>query len=224
MRAARPVVDPADWGRPKPRLRGWLHLVVAFLAVPAAIALVVHASTGQRRIGAVVYGVTLLGLYWVSAVYHRGRWSLEAKRRMRVADHSTIYVFIAGTYTPMVLSVVHGWQAWVTGVAVWVAAAVGVGTTVWERGRDNGVNWRMILYLAIGWVAVGSVPQLVHTMSPVAFGMLVAGGLLYTAGAILFAMQKPDPMPEMFGYHEVWHCFVVCACACQFAMLWLVVA
>ncbi len=224
VHTVRFVEDPADWGRPRPRLRGWLHLVVAFLAIPAAALLVVHASTGPRRLGAAVYGVALLALYWVSAIYHRGRWTIQAKRRLRVADHSTIYVFIAATYTPMVLSVVQGWQAWATGVAVWVAAAIGVCTTLWERGGDNGINWRMILYVGIGWVALGSAPQLIHTMSPVSFSLLLVGGLLYTTGAVLFAVQKPDPLPELFGFHEVWHCFVVCACACQYAMLWLVLA
>lgn len=224
MASPQPAVAEAPRPpHPKPLLRGWFHLVAAVVAVPAAIALIVRAHGGPSRFGAIVYGLTLFGLYAVSAAYHRGRWGPAARRRMRVADHATIYVFIAGTYTPLVLTSLHGWRAVATGAAVWAATALGVVSTVAERDRREGVTWKTVLYVVIGWIGAVSVPQLVHSMGPAAFVLLVTGGVLYTLGAVLFSIRRPDPAPTVFGYHEVWHCFVVAACACQYLALWLVV-
>lgn len=206
---------------PKPRLRGRLHQIAFFASIPAGIALVALAGGAEARVGAGVFAVTLTGLFGVSAAYHRGQWSASAHRFMKHLDHSMIFVFIAGSYTPVSLLALR--PAW--GITLlllaWSGAVIGVLVTVLRLDRWHGVGFAM--YLTLGWLAVFASPQLVHALSRVELGLLVTGGVLYTVGAIVLASKRPDPHPVVFGYHEVWHTCVVGASACHFTLILLLV-
>jgi hemolysin III len=203
----------------KPRLRGRIHEVAFFVSIPAGVALVLVAQSPLGRVVAAIYAVSLSAVFASSAAYHRGRWSPAALRRMKRLDHSLIYVLIAGSYTPVAALALHG--AWSTVVlsVVWVGAAVGV---VLKLVRIDGLRVATgILYLALGWFALVALPQLVRGVSPAALALMLAGGLLYTVGAIVFASRRPDPRPATFGYHELWHSFMTAAVVCHWTMILL---
>jgi hemolysin III len=205
----------------KPRLRGRLHQIAFFISIPAGIALVALAGGAEARMGAAIFAATLSGLFGVSAAYHCGQWSERAHRVMKHLDHSMIFVFIAGSYTPVCLVALR--PAW--GITLlllaWSGATVGVLITVLRLDRWHRVGFAM--YLVLGWLAVFMTPQLVHALSNVETALLVTGGILYTVGAVVLARRRPDPRPVVFGYHEVWHTFVVGASACHFTLILLLV-
>jgi hemolysin III len=205
----------------KPRLRGRLHQVAFFVSLPAGITLVALAGGVASRVGAAIFATTLTGLFGVSMAYHRGHWSDRARLVMKHLDHSMIFVFIAGSYTPITLLALR--PAWgITLLALaWTGAAAGVLVTVLRLERWHAVGFTM--YLVLGWLAVVAAPQLVESLSRAELALLVAGGVLYTVGAIVLARGRPDPNPRVFGYHEVWHAFVVGASACHFALVLLLV-
>ena len=205
----------------KPRLRGRLHQVAFFVSIPAGITLVALAQGAKARVGAAIFAASLTGLYGVSAAYHRGRWSLGAERLMKHLDHSMIFVLIAGSYTPITLLALR--PAWgITLLALaWTGASVGVLITVLRLERWPRVGF--VMYLALGWLAVVATPQLLRSLSRVELALLVAGGLLYTVGAVVLARNRPDPHPAVFGYHEVWHTFVLGAGAYHFVLVFLLV-
>lgn len=206
---------------PGPKLRGRLHQLAFFVSIPAGIVLVALARAAAARVGALIFAATLTGLYGVSAAYHRGRWSVDARRLWRRLDHSMIFVFIAGTYTPVTLLALR--PAWgITLLALaWSGAAIGVLITVLRLERWRGVGFAM--YLVLGWLAIVATPELLRSLSSVELALLVVGGVLYTLGAIVLARQRPDIHPAVFGYHEVWHTFVVGASVCHFASILLLV-
>lgn len=200
----------------RPRLRGRLHQLVFFLSIPAGAILVVAAGTEVARVGAVVYAISLTGLFATSAAYHRMAGSLRAREWLRRADHAMIFVLIAGTYTPVCLLVLQGAWRVVALSAVWAGALVGVGLKLF---RLQAMRLGNSLYLVLGWAVLALVPQL--GSRPAVLALVAAGGLLYTAGTLVLARRRPDPVPEVFGYHEVWHCLVVAAAACHYAMILL---
>lgn len=201
----------------RPLLRGWMHLVCFFLAIPAGIAVVAVARGLEARIGAAVYAVGLVALFGVSGAYHRGRWTASTRRRMQQLDHATIFVMIAGSYTPLCLVALQGWLAPALLAAAWVGATVGV--ILAFRGGRRGRYVKFALYIALGWVSVVATPQLVSHLSPLELVLIGVGGVLYTVGAIFLATKWPDPFPRVFGYHEVWHAMVVVAVACHFVAI-----
>jgi hemolysin III len=206
---------------PKPRLRGRLHQIAFFLSIPAGLALVGLAQATEARVAALVFAGTLTALYGVSATYHRGEWSERAHRIWKHLDHSMIFVFIAGSYTPVTLLALRPtWGITLLALA-WSGAALGVLVTVLRLERWHGVGFAM--YLVLGWGAILAIPQLVQSLTRVEMGLLVTGGLLYTIGAIVLVRKRPDPHPTVFGYHEVWHAFVVGANACHFLLVLLLV-
>jgi hemolysin III len=201
----------------KPRWRGRFHQVAFFVSVPAGLVLVALAEDWTARVAAAVYALSLIAVFGSSAAYHRGDWSPAALRRMKRLDHSMIFVLIAGSYTPVALLVLHGpWSVVILSV-VWAGAVAGI-TLKFVR-IDGFSVLTAALYMAMGWLALVAIPQLVNEMPTPALVLTVAGGLLYTAGAIVFALRRPDPVPAVFGYHEVWHAFMVAAAACHFAMI-----
>ena len=201
----------------KPLLRGWLHLVSFFLAVPVGIWLVAGAPSPTARVAALVYGLGLVALFGVSGFYHRGRWSPAWRHRMQRLDHSTIYVMIAGSYTPICLLVLHGWLATALLVAVWTGAAVGAFLS-WLPGRGSAIA-AQTLYIALGWMAVAAGPQLAARVDAATLVLLAVGGVLFTVGSITLATHWPDPSPRVLGYHEIWHVLVVAAVVCHLIAL-----
>ncbi|MEW6058692.1 MAG: hemolysin III family protein [Actinomycetota bacterium] len=205
----------------KPRLRGWIHEIAFFVSIPAGIALVLLAGSALAKIVAGVYALSLTAVLGSSAAYHRGRWSPVALRRMKRLDHSMIFVLIAGSYTPVSVLVLHGASSVVMLSLAWAIAAVGI---TLKLARIDGLHITTgILYMGAGWLVLVAFPQLVHGLSLPAIVLLVAGGLLYTIGAIVFASKRPDPRPDTFGYHEVWHSFLTAAAVCHWVMILLVV-
>jgi hemolysin III len=206
----------------RPRLRGRIHQVAFFFAVPAGVVLVVLARGTVATTVAAIYTASLVAVFGASAAYHRGAWSPTARRRMKRLDHSMIYVLIAGSYTPVAVLALHGpWQVVVLAL-VWTGAAVGVALKLVAPGDLRVVS--ATLYMVLGWLALIALPQIVRGLSRPDVVLMISGGLLYTAGAIVFATRRPDPRPLVFGYHEIWHAFMVVAAACHFAMIALVVA
>jgi len=217
---ARTMTPPRERAPGAPLLRGRLHQAAFFLAVPGGVVLVVMAKGSTARVAAVVYALALAGMYGVSALYHRLPWSAGARRWMRRLDHSMIFVLIAGSYTPFSLLVLHGPWRWVVFGIVWGGAAIGV---TLKMVRIDGLKAVAgALYIGLGWVIVIAAPQLFGALSWAAGALIVIGGLLYTAGAIVFASKRPDPSPRFFGYHEVWHSMVVGGSMCHYAAVTLV--
>jgi hemolysin III len=204
----------------KPRLRGRIHQVAFFVSIPAGVLLIVLAQGAAGTTAAVIYAVSLSAVFGASASYHVRTWSKPALRRMKRLDHSMIFVLIAGSYTPITLLVLHGAWSVVILSLIWSMAALGV---TLKLARIDGLSkLAATLYMSMGWLVVVPFLQLYRGMSTPGLTLLVAGGALYTLGAIVFARRRPDPNPAVFGYHEVWHSFIVAAAACHWAMILLV--
>jgi hemolysin III len=203
----------------KPRLRGRIHQVAFFVSIPAGLVLVFLASGPAATAVATVYAVSLAAVFGSSAAYHRGQWTEPARQWMKRLDHSLIFVLIAASYTPVAALVLGGpWEVVLLSV-IWAGAVVGITMKI---ARPDGFSVpSAVLYMVLGWLAVVAFPQLLREMTPAEMILLVSGGLLYTVGAIVFASRRPDPSPMTFGYHEVWHSFMVAAAACHYTMILL---
>jgi hemolysin III len=201
----------------RPLLRGVTHAYAFWAALAAASALTVLAPPGAARVSAVVYGSGLCALFAASGTYHRWRWNPRWRPLLRRIDHSTIFVFIAASYTPVALLVMHGTLRWVILAAVWTGAAIGIVLSVAWITRPRMLS--SACYLALGWVAVAALPQLVQRLDVAPLVLLGAGGLLYTVGAVVYATKRPDPWPRTFGFHEVFHALVIAAAAVQFVAM-----
>jgi hemolysin III len=202
----------------RPTWRGLTHQWAFFAAVVAGAVIVVLAPDGRARLALSIYAATVMGLFGVSALYHRIPWrSAVARAWMRRADHAMIFLVIAGTYTPFALLVLKGSMATAILVTVWAGAAVGI---VLKLVWIHAPKWLAAgAYVALGWVAVAAFPQLLERAGVMATVLLAVGGLLYTAGAVVYALRRPDPVPAVFGYHEVFHALVIAAAALQFAVV-----
>jgi hemolysin III len=201
--------------RVKPRLRGVIHQYAFFVAVVLGGAMVALAPAGKPRLAAVIYALSVAGLLGTSALYHRRDWPTRARMWMRRLDHSMIFVLIAGTYTPFALLVLHGALANTLLIVVWAGAAGGtVLNLFWVRAPKPVTA---AVYIALGWVAVAAMPQMADEMGLLGVGLIALGGVLYTAGAVIYALRRPNPVPGVFGYHEVFHALVVAAAAAHFA-------
>ena len=205
-----------------PRWRGRLHSWAFLCSIPAGVALVLFAEGATARIAVVVYVVSLAALFGTSAAYHRLARTPTAKRRLRRLDHSMIYVLIAGTYTPLcVLAFPPAWGIPVLAV-VWSGAFLGVVVKAADiRCLVGAAN---ALYIVLGWAAVVALPVVVTSIPPSGLALMLTGGIAYTAGAIVFLRRSPDPRPDVFGFHEVWHACTVIGAVSHFAMVWLIAA
>jgi hemolysin III len=201
----------------KPRLRGVLHQYSFFVSLVLGAALVIFAPDGKARVAAAIYAFAVSGLLGTSALYHRITWPPRARAWMRRLDHSMIFVLIAGTYTPFSLLVLHGDLARAILIVVWAGALGGI---VLNLLWTTAPKWlSATVYIALGWVAVAAMPALARELGAVGVGLVMLGGLMYTAGAIIYAMGRPNPAPAVFGYHEIFHALVVAAAAAHFAVV-----
>jgi hemolysin III len=195
---------PSDLG--KPRMRGWLHAYAFFVAAVCGIVLCSLAAT-RPGIAAVVscaiYSVTVCGLFGVSALYHRRVWSPRGYVLMRRLDHSMIFIFIAGTYTPFSVLLLPRSTATLILFVVWGGALAGVAVGLIFPHAPRWVS--APLYLALGWVAVAVLPDYLHAGGVTVLALLIAGGLAYTVGALFYALRRPNPWPRTFGHHEFFH-------------------
>jgi hemolysin III len=205
----------------KPRWRGVLHQYAFFVAVGACAMLVVAADGSKERIAAAVYAFGLAGLLGTSALYHRVTWhSNRARMWMRRLDHSMIFVLIAATATPLALLVIDDPLRTVLLAVAWGGTIAGVLLNLLWPTAPKWLS--SAIYLAVGWSGIVAIPSLAG-YDWTALGLLAAGGALYTAGAIVYALGRPNPSPKVFGYHEIFHAFVVAAAALHFAAVGIVV-
>ena len=205
-------------------MRGWLHFWSFVVSIASGVVLVAVAAarlgTGAA-LATAVYSVTILGLFGVSALYHRHTWRTPRGRAiMKRLDHSMIFLFIAGTYTPVAaLTMAPGTARWVLTV-VWSGALAGV---VLKTAWPYAPSWLAVpIYMALGWVAVFVFPELLRGGGVAAFVLLIAGGAFYTVGAVCYATRWPNPWPTTFGYHEFFHAATVLAALCHLVAIWLV--
>jgi hemolysin III len=204
---------------PKPLLRGWSHALAAVGAVCLTIALCWQSRRDPPRLlSMLIYGLSLCELYLISALYHLGSWATPIRRRLRALDHANIFLFIAGTYTPLCFNILSGWPRVALLVVIWALAAAGVGLTFSRRPVPRVVGTS--LYIGMGWVAVFALPAFLALLPWQATGLLVLGGLLYTIGGIIYARRWPDPFPRVFGYHEVFHLFTIAAGLAFTVVIW----
>ena len=214
---ARRDLETVSEPRVKPRLRGASHQYAFVLAVVAGSALVAGAETTRARVAVAVYALSVAAMFGSSALYHRIDWPPAHRRTLRRLDHSMIYLLIAGTYTPFATLALSGAARVAVIALVWVGALAGI---VLAFAWSNRPNWvEVVLAVALGWIGVVVLPQLIEAVGGTAVGLVLAGGVFYTVGSLVYARGRPDPIPAVFGYHELFHALVVVAAACQYAAI-----
>jgi hemolysin III len=216
------VVDhPGGGGPVKPRLRGVFHEVAFFVSLVSGTALVIAAPTTGSALVMAVYAVSVSLLFGVSALFHRHSWGPVGRRRMRRADHSTIFIAIAGSYTAVAGIALSGWARTTVLCVVWGGAVIGI---ILRQVWLDAPKWVIALpYVVVGWAAVAVLPQLFRALGGVGFTVLLAGGVAYSTGAVVYALKKPNPVPGVFGYHEVFHACTIVGAILHFVVIaWFV--
>jgi hemolysin III len=198
----------------RPKLRGLLHGIAFPLTLAAGIVLVSLAGSERARIGCAVYALSACLLFGVSALYHRWHGSPRVRSLLRRMDHANIFLIIAGTYSPIALIVLRGRTSEVVLTVVWAGAVLGIAMQLlWT----SAPRWLYVpIYLALGWVAVFVIPDLLHHGGVAVLVLVAVGGALYSLGAVVYAFKRPDPVPRIFGYHEVFHALTVAAFVLQY--------
>ncbi|AHH94249.1 UPF0073 membrane protein [Kutzneria albida DSM 43870] len=209
----------------KPRMRGWLHFWSFLVSLVSGTVLVSVAGatvSAKAALATSVYGATVLGLFGVSALYHRRTWlSTRARTLMKRLDHSMIFLFIAGTYTPFALLAMEPGTGTVVLAVVWGGALAGVAL---KMAWPHAPRWLGVpIYIALGWVAVFVLPELLDHAGVAALVLLLVGGAFYTAGAVFYGTKWPNPWPKVFGYHEFFHAATVLAAICHYIAIWFTV-
>jgi hemolysin III len=200
-----------------PRFRGVSHQFAFPVAVLAGCALAIYAPTPTARASAIVFAASVAAMFGASALYHRFPCSPERRRRLRLLDHAMIFMLIAGTYTPFGFLVLHpGWRVPLLSI-VWGGALIAIAVQWCWPARPPWLA--AALGIVLGWIAVIAFPQIVGGIGVAGSVLLVAGGVAYTLGAIVYARERPDPVPHVFGYHEVFHALVVVAVVCQYSTI-----
>lgn len=219
------VVDGVAQLIGKPRARGWIHVYSAFVAAVAGLALVLVSwifDSTRAGIATLIYAVTIVGMFAVSGAYHRVHWKTESAHKwMKRLDHSMIFVFIAGSYTPFALLALPERDGWLLFWIVWGGAVAGV---VLKMFWPSAPRWVGVpLYLLLGWVAVWFIGPIAQGAGTPAVVLLIVGGVLYSVGGVLYAVKWPDPWPTTFGHHEFFHACTAVAALCHYVAMWFAV-
>ena len=219
------VVDGVAQLIGKPRARGWIHVYSAFVAAVAGLALVLVSwiwDSTRAGIATLIYAVTIVAMFAVSGAYHRVHWKTESAHKwMKRLDHSMIFVFIAGSYTPFALLALPERDGWLLFWIVWGGAAAGV---VLKMFWPSAPRWVGVpLYLLLGWVAVWFIGPIAQGAGTPAVVLLIVGGVLYSVGGVLYAVKWPDPWPTTFGHHEFFHACTAVAALCHYVAMWFAV-
>jgi hemolysin III len=201
----------------KPKLRGWLHAGMFPASVAAGITLICLAHSVRAAAACAVYSVTAWLLFGVSAVYHRGNWSPRGEAMLRRLDHSNIFLIIAGTYTPLTVLLLPSGEGNVLLWLAWAGAVAGIAFRVLWVGAPRWLYTPC--YIALGWAAVFYLPDFLHTGGTTVVVLIVVGGLLYSAGGVVYAVMRPNPSPDWFGFHEVFHGLTVAAFGAHYAAI-----
>ena len=204
-------------GSEQPRWRGVSHNLAFFAAIPLAFVLALEASTPTARVVALIFALSVVAMFGTSSLFHRVSWSHVAKGRVAVLDHAMIYGLIAGTYTPFALLVLRaGWGIPILTVVCASCVAATAAKVLWR----NPPTWvAAATCLGLGWIALLVFPQIAAHIGLGGTLLLAGGGVAYSLGAVVYALKRPDPFPQTFGYHEVFHALVVVAVACQYAVV-----
>jgi hemolysin III len=205
----------------RPRLRGVFHQYAFFVSIGFGALLISGASGASERASSIVFAAALAAMFGVSALYHRLTWQPRARRLMRRLDHTAIYLLIAATYTPFVLLALSGAWRWTLLPIVWGGALAAI---LFKLAWVDAPKWLdAAIGMSLGWIGIVGLPPLWAHSGPTGVGLLALGGVLYTVGAVIYAARRPDPAPAVFGYHELFHLFVIAAAACQYAAVGLFV-
>jgi len=216
IESQRPDPDPGSVDA-RPLLRGWIHVVAVVVTVVAAPFVVARAPTAGAAAALAIYMTSIVALFGVSAAFHRVRWSPAGRRRMRRADHATIFIAIAGTNTAVAGLALKGWAQVLILSLVWGGAAIGI---IIRQAWLDAPKWAVAVpYVVVGWCALVVLPQLLHSLGGAGFGLLAAGGGFYTMGAVIYSLRRPNPVPGVFGYHEVFHACTVVGAALHFVVI-----
>jgi len=203
----------------KPRLRGWLHLAAAPVALAAGVVLIALSPTATTRLGSVIYVLSSVLLFSVSAIYHRGRWSPRVTGVLRRLDHANIFLLIAGSYTPITVLALPPRKAIVLICLVWGGALLGIAFRVFWIGAPR---WLYVpLYLLLGYAAFAFIVDFFNANAAMIILILV-GGLFYTLGAVAYGFKRPNPIPGVFGFHEIFHSFTLLAFLCHWTGILLI--
>lgn len=202
----------------KPMIRGYITQA-AFIIALIACAMLIYHSQGARALTAnIIYSFSLIGMYCVSSLYHSHTWNHQNYLLLKRIDHATIFVLIAGTTTPICLLSLQGNAGWLLLSISWLIAVIGIFKTIFWT---HGPKWiRTLLYIMMGWVAIFFLPELKASLGLENMWLIITGGILYTLGALIYAFKHPNPFPKIFGYHELFHVFVVTASACHFFVIY----
>lgn len=203
----------------RPTWRGWIHAATMPIAVAAGILLIVLADGWLATFASTIYALSSWLLFGISALYHRFNWSLRVKVALKRFDHANIFLLIAGTYTPVALLALPGSKGWLLFGLVWGAALLGIGFRIFWVGAPRWLY--TALYIALGWSAVMFIGDLLAANLAMMI-LVIVGGVLYTLGAVVYALKWPNPSPKHFGFHEIFHAFTVAAFLCQWAGVLLV--
>jgi hemolysin III len=203
----------------KPTWRGWIHTGVLPIAIAGGIVLVVLADGLTAKIAASVFFASSILLFGTSAIYHRFNWKPKAKKALKRFDHANIFLLIAGSYTPITLLALPQEKGLLLIVAIWATALLGIGFRVFWLGAPRWLY--VIIYIVMGWAAVVFLPDFV-AVNLAMMVLILAGGLMYTIGAMFYALKKPNPVPGHFGFHEIFHSFTVLAFLCHWTAVLII--
>jgi hemolysin III len=207
----------------RPRLRGWSHAIACGVAILSTIALCARGGDEiATLVSLAVYGASTILLYAASATYHLGAWHGARRAVLRSLDHASIYVLIAGTFTPFCVTLLSGSERVMVLALIWAMAVVGVGASILTPSLPRGFS--VGLYLGMGWMGLIPAPTLIGLLPMSALALLVGGGLLYSVGAVVYARRWPDPFPRTFGFHEIFHLLVIAGNAAFLTVIWIWVA
>ncbi len=216
------IDNPESVKKVKPLLRGWFHAAAALVAVGVTVILCwLSRSDIPRFFSLLIFGLSMIELYTVSAIYHILTWSPAKRRVWRAIDHANIFVLIAGTYTPLCFNLLTGWVRSSLLITIWALAVIGIVLTITTL-KSPPPRWiNVTLYIAMGWVAILALPAFLAVVPWITVATLLLGGLFYTLGGIVYARRRPDPIPHILGYHEIFHLFVIAGGVAFAACIWI---
>jgi hemolysin III len=204
----------------KPLLRGWFHAIASVGAIAVTIGLLVKTYGDLPRcLSVLIFGLSMIALYVVSSIYHLGTWQGSKGTALRALDHANIYLLIAGTYTPICVNVLTGQLRTTILVLIWSIAAVGIGCVMFTLRLPRWIT--ALLYIGMGWIGLISLPSLLHAFPLPALLSLFTGGILYSIGALVYILRRPNPLPHIFGFHEIFHLFVIGGSMIFVAVIWI---